>query len=62
MSKQGLGKTLRKLTLDMLGKGIGTRMLRIFNATRNADVLEKANAVSNDMLHGAEQSREYVRK
>ena len=62
LSKPALGKILRKLTGDMLGKGIGTRMLRIFNATKNAKILEKADEVSNNMLHTSKQSKEYVRK
>ena len=62
LSKAALGKVLRKLTHELLSKGIGTRMLRIFNATQNAKLLEKAAKVSNDMLHTSKQTKEYVRK
>ena len=62
LSKMGLGRILRKMTADKLGKTIGTRMLRIFNATRHAKLLEKAAQVSHGMLHSAKQTKEYVRK
>ena len=62
LSKEGLGRILRKLTADKLGKNIGTRMLRIFNASRHSKLLEKAALVSHDMLHSEKQTKQYVRK
>ena len=62
LTKMGLGRILRKLTSDKLGKTIGTRMLRIFNATRHAKLLQRAAEVSHGMLHSAKQTKEYVRK
>lgn len=62
LSKTGLGRILRKLTADKLGKTIGTRMLRIFNASKHAKLLEKAAKVSYDMLHTQKQTKEYIRK
>ncbi len=62
LSKSALGKALRKITKDKLSKNIGVRMLRIFNASKHAKLLEKAEEVSHNMLHSAKQSREYVRK
>ena len=62
LSKTGLGRILRKLTADKLGKTIGTRMLRIFNASKHAKLLEKAAKVSHDMLHSEKQTKEYIRK
>ncbi len=62
LSKSGLGKTLRKLTKEKMTKSIGTRMLRIFNATENAKILEKASEISHNMLHSAKQAKQYVRK
>lgn len=62
LSKAALGKTLRKLTKDLLDKGIGTRILRVFKASLNSKLLEKADKISNDLLHSAKQTREYVRK
>ena len=62
LSKPALGKVLRKLSKEFLGKAVGVRMLRIFNATDNAAILRKADEVSNNMLHSAKQSKEYVRK
>ena len=62
LSNTGLGRILRKLTADKLGKTIGTRMLRIFNASKHAKLLEKAAKVSHDMLHTQKQTKEYIRK
>ncbi len=62
LSKHGVGKALRKLTSDKLGKSIGTRMLRVFNASKHSDILEKAEEISNNMLHSAKRSKDYVRK
>ena len=62
LSKSALGKALRKITLDKLSKNIGVRMLRIFNASENAKLLQKAEEISHNMLHSAKQSREYIRK
>ena len=62
LSKTGLGRILRKLTSDKLGKTIGTRMLRIFNASKHAKLLEKAAKVSHEMLHTEKQTKQYIRK
>jgi hypothetical protein len=62
LSKAALGKALRKITADKLSKNIGTRMLRIFNASQNKELLEKAAEISNNMLHSEKQTKEYVRK
>jgi len=62
LSKSALGKALRKITLDKLNKKIGTRMLRIFNASLHANVIAKANEISNNMLHSSKQTRQYIRK
>ena len=62
LSKSAMGKALRKLTSEKMEKKIGTRMLRIFNASANAAVITKAEEVANNMLHSAKQSKSYVRK
>ena len=62
LSKAALGKTLRKITSDKLQKNIGTRMLRIFNASSHQKILAKADEISNNMLHSGKQTREYIRK
>ncbi len=62
LSKSGLGKVLRKLTSNKLGKSIGSRMLRVFNATNNAEIIKKAKEIANNMLHSQKQSQDYVRK
>ena len=62
LSAAGLGKSLRKLTADKLGKKVGVRMLRLFKATDNRALIEKVSKLSNDMLHTRKQTTEYVRK
>jgi hypothetical protein len=62
LSKSAMGKALRKLTSEKMEKKIGTRMLRIFNASANATVLAKAAEIANNMLHSQQQSKTYIRK
>jgi len=62
LSKPALGKSLRKLTGDRLDKSIGTRMLRIFNASDHRKIIEQAAEISNNMLHSQKTSKGYVRK
>ena len=62
LTKSGLGKALRAITKDRLNKEVGTRMLRVFNATSHRKLLEAADKLSNEMLHSTKQTRDYVRK
>ena len=62
MSKKAFSQSLIKLTTDLLGRRIGSRLLRIIFATKNEELLSKADKVSNQMLHTTKQTREYVRK
>ena len=64
MSKSAFSQGLLKLTSNLLNKKIGTRLIRVMFATHNKALLEKADKVSNDMLHSksGRQTRKYIRK
>ena len=62
MTKKAFSQALIKLTDTLLGKRIGSRLLRVIFATKNDAVLAKAAKVSNNMLHSSKQTQEYVRK
>ena len=63
LSKSALGKTLHRVTGDLLGKKFGSRMIRILAARANSEVLEQAQKLSNAMLHGDEkQTLQYAKK
>ena len=62
MTRKAFSQSLIKLTSDLLGKRIGSRLLRVIFATKNESLLAKADKVSKDMLHSTKQTREYIRK
>ena len=62
MTKKAFSAALIKVTNDLLGKRIGSRLIRIMFATSQKELLEKSDKVSHDMLHNPKQTREYVRK
>ena len=62
MTRKAFSQALIKLTSEILGKRIGSRLLRVIFATKNAALLAKADKVSKGMLHSTKQTREYIRK
>ena len=64
MTKSAFSQALLKLTENLLGKKVGSRLIRVMFASHNSELLEKADAVSNKMLHSKTglQTRKYVRK
>ena len=62
LSKKGLGQILNKLTRKYLGKGFGTRMIRVLKVTSEKDALDKAAKLAHDMLHSIDTSQTYARK
>jgi hypothetical protein len=64
MTKSAFSQALIKLTSNLLNKKIGSRLIRVMFATDNRDILSKADAVSNKLLHSksGRQTRQYVRK
>jgi hypothetical protein len=64
LSKKAFSQALIKLTNTLLGKRVGSRLIRVMVATKSKDILEAADEISNKMLHakGGNQTRQYVRK
>jgi hypothetical protein len=62
LSKKGLGTILNIITKKYLGKGFGTRIIRIMKARDSKDVLDEAKKVANDMLHTLAQNQQYNKK
>jgi hypothetical protein len=64
MNKSAFSQALIKLTENLLGKRVGSRLIRVLFASDNKAALQKADDVSNKMLHSKTglQTRKYVRK
>lgn len=62
MSKKGYSQMLIKTTAELMGKKVGMRIIRVLTATDNKQVLDKANELTNKMLHTSKQTKQYVRK
>ena len=62
MTKSAFSQGLIGLTTKLLGKRVGTRMIRVLFATSNKEEIEAAKEVSNKLLHTPAQSQQYVRK
>ena len=63
LSRKALGVALHKLSKKYTGKAVGSRMIRIFKATENKGVLDKALKVSKEMLHkDLKMTASYARK
>ena len=64
MTKSAFSQALIKLTENLLGKRVGSRLIRVLFATSKKIDLQKADDISNQMLHSKTglQTRKYVRK
>ena len=64
MSKSAFGKSLQNTTEKLLGKRIGSRIIRIVFSSdpSNRKTIEKAAEISNKLLHTAKQTAQYIRK
>ena len=62
MTKSAFSQGLLGLTKKLMGKKVGTRMIRVLFATMNRKEIEAAQSVSNKLLHSAEQTQQYIRK
>jgi hypothetical protein len=62
MTKKGYSQMLIKTTSELMGKKVGMRLVRVLTATDNKDVLDKANELTNKLLHTSKQTTQYVRK
>jgi hypothetical protein len=63
MSKGAFSQALIKLTQKLIGKKIGSRLLRVMFASDNAEILKAADNISKKMLHSktGKQTRQYVK-
>lgn len=62
LTKKGLGTILNQITKKYLGKGFGTRIIRILKARHESETIDKAKKIAQDMLHTLEQSQQYNKK
>ena len=62
MNKATFGKGLQATTSKILGKPIGSRIIRILHASDKADVIKEAAELTNKLLHSSKQTAQYVRK
>ena len=62
MSRAAMGKMLRRTTLKLTRKNIGSRLIRVLAATDMKDEIEKVSKLSNSLLHTNKQTKQYVRK
>ena len=62
MSRGAFGKALRNQTQELLGKRVGSRIIRVVVSTENRKILEKAAELSNKMLHTQKRTLDYIRK
>ena len=61
MSKQSFGKSIQKITEELTSKRIGSRILRIMHANENKEVIQQAAKLTEKMLHGSNQTKQYVK-
>jgi hypothetical protein len=62
MTKSAMGKGLHKVTMDLLGKSFGSRIIRVLAATESKADIDKITDLSNKMLHTTAQTKQYTRK
>ena len=62
MTRSGFGKALVHQTKELLGKRIGSRIIRVVVASENKELLEKAAELSKKFLHSEKRTLDYVRK
>ena len=61
LSKGGFSKALQKTTSVLLGKRIGSRIIRILFASFNQKLIKDAAQVTDSLLHTAKQTAQYIR-
>jgi hypothetical protein len=62
LSKQALSKLLFRTFNNILGKKIGSRLIRVFKTTENKDKINQASALQNELGHSASMQVTYIRK
>ena len=61
MTRSAMGKGLHKVTRELLGKSIGSRIIRVLAATESKPEIDKASKLADTMLHTTTQSKQYTR-
>ena len=61
MNRASFGKALQKTYSSVLGKSIGSRIIRIIHANSERDAILKTKELTNKMLHGARQTAQYIK-
>ena len=63
LSKTALGKSIHRITKELLGKAFGSRIIRVLFATDNAKTIKEAQEISDKLLHSSLKTTQgYVRK
>ena len=62
MSRGAFGKAFRNQTEELMGKRVGSRIIRVVVSTENRKILEKAAEISNKLLHTQKRTLDYIRK
>lgn len=61
MTKGALGKLLHRITRDVLGKAVGSRLIRVMAVSEKKDAIDEVNTLANNMLHTTSTQKSYVR-
>ena len=62
MSRASFGKALQKTYQSVLGKKIGSRIIRIIHANSEKEAILKTKELMNKMLHGPRQTAQYIKE
>ena len=62
LTKGALSKLLHRVTLQELGKAVGSRIIRVMTVTEKSKEIKAAEELANSMLHSSETQKSYVRK
>lgn len=62
MSRASFGKALQKTYSSVLGKNIGSRLIRIIHANSEKEAIMKTKELTNKLLHGPKQTSQYVKE
>ena len=62
MNKASFGKSIQKIMETLTSKRIGSRIFRIMHANQNKDIIRKASALTEKMLHSSEQTKQYIKE
>ena len=61
MTRGALGKLLHRVTRDVLGKAVGSRLIRVMAVSDKKAAIDEVNELANNMLHTVATQKSYVR-